>query len=337
MRTVLELPPDRFPQGSSLPARPLDPARKHFDTARIDYREFMRALLATTKFAHLPAEAREQASFESDMTEEIYRRVDRFHDALIPWISRVCDLNHATVLEIGSGTGSSTLAFAPYVKHIHCYEIESSTTEIAKARLGFFGISNVTFAETLFNNDCSFVKEGGKADLILLVAVLEHVHFHEFQTILKDAYDALKPGGVILIAETPNRLSMNDYHTSWIPFFQWLPPEVADRYAHYAPRTQFKYEMDAFAARNEIGTSSHREHVVRWGRGVSYHDFELVFGPGVHDMVVLNGWEPEVRTLAPIFADDHFLVAMSESLGIIIASNAFARSWLYFALQKPIY
>src|SRR5262245_29857775 len=62
--------------------------------------------------------------FTHDVAEHVHRRTTRFHDCLVPWISNVFDLSGATVLEVGSGTGSSTLAFAPYVKALHCYEID---------------------------------------------------------------------------------------------------------------------------------------------------------------------------------------------------------------------
>jgi protein-L-isoaspartate O-methyltransferase len=111
----------------------------------------MRGALMRWKFLDYPEEYLLSAQFQSDITEEIYRRVDRFGSCLVPWVRRVHPPAGARVIEVGSGTGSSTLAFAPHVGQVHCFEIEPKTTAIAKERLRFWGVHNVTFEECLFD------------------------------------------------------------------------------------------------------------------------------------------------------------------------------------------
>ena len=328
------LPEKSLPKGSSLPQRILTGTKLPFNLRDETYLETMLEALMKDKFAHVTEAYKADPNFQSDITEEQYRRVERFHDCLVPWVSRAIDLEGKTVVEVGSGTGSSTLAFAPYVKNIHCFEISPPATRIAKTRLAHFGCNNVVFEDDLFNADSRYVKEGGKADIVLLVAVLEHVHFHEFKDILRAAYECLNPGGVILIAETPNRLSFKDYHTSWMLFYQWLPREVAVEYGAYSPRQLFRDSNEEFVKTNGSEITEERvEHLVRWGQGVSYHDFEIALGSDIHNKIVLNGWEEEVRPLAPVFDDDHVLVGIFDHLKIQ-TNRAFTRSWLYFCIQK---
>lgn len=304
-----------------------------FDTTRTDYRQRMHSVLMEHKFAGLPSEYLKSPQFASDLTEEQFRRVDRFHACLVPWVQRVFDLAGARVAEIGSGTGSSTLAFAPYVGSIDCFEIDEKAAVIAKARLGFWSIDNVDFKPGLFERGSARVAD--EYDAVLLVAVLEHLYFTEFKEIISLAFERLRPGGIIVVAETPNRLSITDFHTSWINFYQWLPPEIAQEYYRFSPRPLFVHDMsDAIRKRGTLSAEA-TERIVRWGRGVSYHDFELALGPQMHDMIALDGWEDEVRPLAPVFKDDEILPEIFRRWEIR-ASRAFARSWLYFVLRKPV-
>jgi SAM-dependent methyltransferase len=305
-----------------------------FDTTDQEYRRRMHEVLLEHKFAGCPSDYLQSAQFSSDLTEEQYRRVDRFHTCLIPWLGRVFRLAGARVIEIGSGTGSSTLAFAPHVGAVHCFEIDPKAVSVAKARLACWGIGNVTFEEERFDRHAPLLLDESCFDAVLLVAVLEHLHFREFKEILPLAFEKLRPGGCILVAETPNRLSVTDYHTSWIDFFQWLPPEVGLEYYRCSQRPHFVHDIGKTIAVHGPGSAEVTERFVRWGRGISYHDFELALGREVHDMIVLDGWEKEVRPLAPVFKDDEILAEIFKRWDVR-ANKAFSRSWLYFVIRKP--
>lgn len=305
---------------------------KHFDTSDEAYREAMRLVLMDSYFKGLPESHLVSQQFNEDLTEHQYRRADRF-STLLPWVSRVFNFKGARVIEVGSGTGSSTLAFASEAKEVHCFEIDSKSVYVANKRLEYWGLNNVFWHVDLFNQDARIASEKGQYDVVLLVAVLEHLHYFEFKQVVSLAHQMLRPGGIILIAETPNRLSVNDYHTSWIPFFQWLPNEVAFEYYKASPRAQFVGDLDSLLANNSPGSWVAQDRLQRWGRGVSYHDFELAISPDVHEMIVLDGWEDEILSLAPVTIDDDLLVQIFEKEKIA-AHRAFARSWLYFVLKK---
>ncbi len=325
------VPDAELPPGSALEPRILVDEIKALDFMNESYLAEMKRMLELTKFAQLSDEFKQTAHYKSDVTEEQYRRIERFSKRLVPWVSRATDLQNKVVVEIGSGTGSSTAAFAPYVDRIHCFEIAQGPIEIAKQRLYLLGVNNVVFEDGLFSEECHFVKSGQKADIVLLVAVLEHTHFHELTAILRAAKNVLKPGGVIVVAETPNRLGVLDRHTSWMVDYQALPDEIKMAYASNSPRQQFRESMKLFDGLR-YGSADHKEHLVRWGSGVSYHDFEIALGRDVHSSIVLDGWEPELRELAPVFESDHLLVTIRDHFKQPI-SPAFARSWLYFVMQ----
>ncbi len=298
------------------------------------YQEHMKAVLMRWKFSLLPENYLTSKQYPIDVIEETYHRVNRFHSYLVPWVRRAFDLKGARVIEVGSGTGSSTLAFAPYVDHIHCFELEENPIAVAKERLRFWGIENISFETGLFDRSAPLLAGDRQFDIVLLIAVLEHVHFHEFREILETAMKALRPGGVIVIGETPNRLSFHDSHSSQIDFFQWLPPEIKQEYYRFSPRAHFAHDIGDTIREHGANSLALQERLVRWGRGVSFHDFELVLSPKVHDMIVLDGWEDEILPMAPVSDDDEVILDIFRRAHVK-ANKAFARSWMYLVIRKP--
>ena len=63
-------------------------------------------------------------------------------------------------------------------------------------------------------------------DLVLLYALLEHQTLDERIETLRLAERIVRPGGAIVVTETPNRLTYVDRHTSQLPFFHLLPIEL---------------------------------------------------------------------------------------------------------------
>ena len=60
--------------------------------------------------------------------------------------------------------------------------------------------------------------------------------------------------------------------TSHLPFFQWLPDELAFQYSRFSTRENFG---KIYPER----TPASFRHFLRRGRGVSFHDFELAIEP----------------------------------------------------------
>jgi 2-polyprenyl-3-methyl-5-hydroxy-6-metoxy-1,4-benzoquinol methylase len=250
---------------------------------------------------------------------------------VVPWIHQNFDLSGMTIIEVGSGTGSATLALAQVAKSVDCYEIHSGSVVLAEERLRFWGVDNVNFRQGLFDRHCEFVTSGGKADAIVFYAVLEHMTHEECLTVLELSWKILRSGGILVTAETPNRFSIIDEHTSWLPFFSQLPRSIQILYAANSPREEFRW---AIAEAAKSGTESALESMTRWGSGISFHEFELAIGKNIHDFIVLDGYEDEITRLCPMSAIDRALQSLFAEFKIQ-AHRAFSRRHLYFVAQKP--
>ena len=115
------------------------------------------------------------------------------------------------VLEIGCGTGSTAIAHAPYVKHIHAIDISSKMIEIARAKLGEEKIENVTFEQSTIDD---LRIEAGSVDAVLALSLLHLVE--DKDDVIKEVHSMLKPGGVFI----SSTVCMND------SMFKFLRPII---------------------------------------------------------------------------------------------------------------
>ncbi len=67
-------------------------------------------------------------------------------------------------------------------------------------------------------------------DVVLVNAVLEHIPQPRAEYI-REIWRVLRPGGTLLVNETPNSYLPKDVHTTGLWFVPWLPSSVARRYA----------------------------------------------------------------------------------------------------------
>ncbi|HJV84203.1 MAG TPA: class I SAM-dependent methyltransferase [Noviherbaspirillum sp.] len=97
------------------------------------------------------------------------------------------------VLEIGCGTGSTAIAHAPYVKHIHAIDISSKMIDIAQGKAKAGNIGNVTFKHA------SIEELGAPAQSLDAVLALNLLHLLDDrdETIAR-IHTMLKPGGVFV-------------------------------------------------------------------------------------------------------------------------------------------
>jgi SAM-dependent methyltransferase len=263
------------------------------------------ALLATY-FKNYDQDFLQTETGKEDIKANVFRRYNSSLAHVVPWVARQIDLKGKTLLEIGSGTGSSTAAFAHFVEKIDGYDIDAQALAGAQARLEVMGLNNVTLhpveaaqlVETLQHNHADGV------DIVLLFAVLEHQTIKERYETLKLCWELLKPDGLLVVTESPNLLHFTDLHTSQLPFLHWLPSELYARYAVSSPREGFNKsfkEFDSLSA-GELDTA-----IMRWGRGVSYHDFELALGKEHSSYLVANGFEPEILSWFDVTLDEELL------------------------------
>jgi 2-polyprenyl-3-methyl-5-hydroxy-6-metoxy-1,4-benzoquinol methylase len=217
------------------------------------------------------------ARYERLVNEHLHGRLEGDRRLIVPWLDQAKPLDGCRILEVGSGTGCSTIALAEQGAKVVGIDINADALAVASDRCRIYGIEaefhcmNATAMARVFGSE--------RFDSIIFFATLEHMTIAERLAGLRDAWAMLPVGGQLVIVETPNRLWYYDGHTSWLPFFHWLPNELAFRYASFSSRENFRELWLEYDAEN-------KEEFLRTGRGVSFHEFDLAIRPAATLRVV---------------------------------------------------
>ncbi len=266
-----------------------------------------------------------------DLDFNTFTRYNQSVRVALPWVSRVFPLAGKSILEVGCGTGSSTAAFAQVARSVHTCDVNPRGLPAAGERFKLLGIENVTIdavgAPAFF--DVARSRYGAAYDMVLLFAVLEHQTLDERIETLRQSWSVLEPGGVLVVIETPNRLCYLENHTTQLPFYGVLPPEMAVRLAHQSRGEAFRLAMDA---NKDAPREALELDLVRWGRGISYHDFDLAIAREQYT-VIADGYEQEMSDLFPVTYDERLLQAYFAFQKLDV-SPAFCRSVLCMILRK---
>tara|TARA_B100001564_G_C20643387_1_gene673244 strand:+ start:1101 stop:2045 length:945 start_codon:yes stop_codon:yes gene_type:complete len=203
----------------------------------------------------------------SEVNEHVDERVLIDRVRVVPWIVKNLDLDSTQILEIGCGTGSSSITLAEQGANVLGIDIHRESLEIARLRAEFYNLD----IEYLEFSAVEIDKLEKKFDAVILYATLEHLTLEERLITLGKCKSVLNKGGYLIVIEAPNRLWYFDSHTAELPFFQWLPDDLAYKYSRFSPKKSFS---ENYLDKNY----KNFESFLRRGRGVSYHEFQLVFG-----------------------------------------------------------
>lgn len=210
--------------------------------------------------------------FETAINGQLFERLYYNRNRIAPWLNSIKNLKGLNILEVGCGTGISTLALKEQGANVVGIDVDGGALEVAKDRLKLAGFQDTE----LYLMNANTIKENFKNksfDFIIYYAVLEHMTIDERISSLKQAWEILPKGAYLSVIETPNRLWYYDSHTAALPFYDWLPNDLAFYYSKFSGRKNFqdthKKELNT---ENLLGFS-------RWGRGASYHEFELSLEP----------------------------------------------------------
>lgn len=204
-----------------------------------------------------------------DLYDHLTGRLGNDRRLAVPWLESVQPLAGLRVLEIGCGTGASTVALAEQGARVTAIDVDDLALKDAVTRCAVYGVEvdfhlmNSTEAAETFS-DQTF-------DLIVFWACLEHMTHEERMSAMASTWKMLRPGGLWGVIGTPNRLHFYDSHTSMMPFYHWLPDDLAMKYAQFSPREKFNQQPWA--------GDQHDNDFFRWGRGLSFHEFELTMRP----------------------------------------------------------
>ena len=205
-------------------------------------------------------------AYEHDLTAHLSGRVESDRRMVVPWLDGAKPLRNSHILEIGCGTGSSTVVLAEQGAKVVGIDLDQDALVVARDRCRVYGVEAEFHAMNATKMREAF--SGHTFDFIIFFATLEHMTIAERLAALGDAWEMLPIGGLLVIVETPNRLWYYDGHTSMLPFFHWLPNELAFRYSAFSTRENFRELY------REYDPPS-KEHFLRQGRGASFHEFDI--------------------------------------------------------------
>jgi SAM-dependent methyltransferase len=159
--------------------------------------------------------------------DHVGKRVGHALNVFLPWAERHVPLAGRTVLEVGCGTGSSTVALASRAEHVYAVDLDRPSIAVAERRLVEEGLrERVTFSAVDSSLQGFEIPSGG-VDVAVFYAALEHMLPAERQLWIDLVWQYVVPGGFVIVYETPNRLYPYDAHTTGLWGWSWLPPRVA--------------------------------------------------------------------------------------------------------------
>jgi len=208
--------------------------------------------------------------YQIDLQDHLINRLEHDRRRIIPWLNAAGNLKGKKILEIGCGTGSSTIALAEQGAIVTGIDLDKDALIVAEDRKKLYGLDNIRI-EYMNATEVHKNYPKGSFDFIIFFATLEHMIHEERMIAIKETWDLLNSGGLWVVLETPNRLWYFDGHTSNLPFFQWLPDDLALKYAKKSPRKDLADSVGAPSDESML-------HFLRLGRGLSYHEFDLTIG-----------------------------------------------------------
>jgi 2-polyprenyl-3-methyl-5-hydroxy-6-metoxy-1,4-benzoquinol methylase len=134
------------------------------------------------------------------------------------------------LLDYGCGGGSSTLALSRIfpLASIVGMDISERTLTLAQLRKRHYKLDRAEFVRVPSTGHLS---EPATFDLVFLNAVYEHLLPSERPAVLSSLWSALKPGGALILNQTPHRWFPIETHTSGLPVINYLPDSIA-KWAH---------------------------------------------------------------------------------------------------------
>jgi S-adenosylmethionine-dependent methyltransferase len=206
------------------------------------------------------SDPRTSLDLKDDLEDAVYGTVIRNRATVIPWLNSIRPLAGMRILEVGTGPGGSIVPLAEQGAYVVGTDVDVESLAVAKERVRIYGLNDRTEFHLTNATDLQTAFLGQRFDA-------EHMTLEERWKALPAAWSLLDRGGRLVIIETPNRLWWYDGHTSELPFYNWLPDDVAFRYRRHSQRK----ELSGLS----LPEGDDLLPFVRLGRGASYHEFQI--------------------------------------------------------------
>lgn len=130
------------------------------------------------------------------------------------------------ILDYGCGAGSSTLVLSRLFPHARIVAVDflERSLRLARLRKQHCRMDNAEFFQVPSSGQRL---EHSGFDLVFLNAVYEHLLPAERPAVLATMWNALLPGGALLLNQTPHRWFPIETHTSGLPLLNYLPAPLA--------------------------------------------------------------------------------------------------------------
>jgi 2-polyprenyl-3-methyl-5-hydroxy-6-metoxy-1,4-benzoquinol methylase len=157
------------------------------------------------------------------------------------------------ILDFGCGFGASSYCLLKRgADNIVAADLERDNTDFAKR---YFALRELEHSVEIRQVDVFKELQHSDYDLIWLQAVLEHLLPVERKQYLPRFWNALRPGGILVVTETPNRLWPKETHTTggrwWLP---WMPHASVFSRLRGSPEYE-GYSDEAFYRSGVIGST----------------------------------------------------------------------------------
>jgi SAM-dependent methyltransferase len=135
------------------------------------------------------------------------------------------------ILDFGCGSGASTLVLEKLLPkcEIVAVELEPKLLRVAQLRAAHLGRVGPRFMLSPAPDELPV--DVGMFDFVVFSAVFEHLLPRERPILLPRVWHHLKPGGILFLNQTPYRYSPIEVHTTHLPLVNYLPDEMAFRFA----------------------------------------------------------------------------------------------------------
>src|ERR1700737_1327967 len=284
------------------------------------------AALAKYYFRDSPGYLNTQAG-KKDLDDHVIARTHEDRRTVVPWLDTLFRLDGAKIIEIGCGTCCSTVALAEQGAEVVGYDIDEASLAGGTQRLSIYGLK----AE-LINGNATEIPPARIAEVnaVIFFATAEHMTLDEKLSSFSSVWRSLHSGAYLIVMNTPNRLWWFDSHTALLPFYLWLPDDLAAHYSRLSPRFPFNERL-----RPPI-TAETLLRLTRTGRAASYHEFELALGSlSALQVNSLNRWKRgNPLQFAKWIAFDRSFERWLRRHGPRV-DNAFYEPYLQLAIRKP--
>ncbi len=138
------------------------------------------------------------------------------------------------VLEVGCSAGHITecLNEQGCVAEIYSFDVDRAFVDITRLKTKELHLSKVKQVDQYsIRQTQALPYDSDFFDLVIVMAVVEHLPFENRHLYIDEYYRTLKGGGLIGFWDTPNRYYPFESHSIGLPFISLLPPQVAYAYA----------------------------------------------------------------------------------------------------------